>query len=46
MDTITLDGMPITLEQLKERIQNAKNSKIVETSPGSGQYITLQKLQG
>jgi hypothetical protein len=43
MDSITLDGKPVTPEQLNEARSKA-NVRIVEEAPGV--FKTLQRLQG
>lgn len=43
MDNITLDGNPVTQEQLREA-QGNPNVRIVESAPGV--FKTLKRLQG
>lgn len=43
MDTLTLDGQPISQEALREKLKDT-TIKIVEVSPG--QFKTLKVLKG
>lgn len=43
-ENITLDGKPVTIEQLNEAKEN-KSVRIVEDKDHPGQYHTLKHLQ-
>lgn len=43
--TVTLDNQPATQQQVSEARANP-NVRVVETTPGSGSFKTLKRLQG